>query len=211
MSTRESVAESEPQQRRGSFDRYAQRAHNEWLQRGRTGPGKFDVAGIVAQRELLDASTAIAGKFERVDFWEANFQHAKWMEVDLVRCNLSSTIIASARFQDARILDCSFMRCGGKVVHFERAVIFGTSFEKANLDTVRFEDATVTCSSFAGAWFGNATWDRAHFKYCDFRGASFRCVAELPSTTMRNALFEHCDFRGVDFTHANLRGATFRA
>lgn len=210
MSTRASAAEAEPQQPRGSLDREAQRAHGEWLQRGRTGPGQFDVVGVFAREAGLGATTAIAGKFDGVDFRDANFQHASWDEVDLLRCNLSSVAIASASFNDARIMDCTFAGSGGKLAHFERATIYGTSFDKANLDCARIDDALVTSSSFTSAWFGNATWDRARFKRCNFRDASFESFTGLPVTTMRNTLFEGCDFRGVDFTRTNLRGASFR-
>jgi uncharacterized protein YjbI with pentapeptide repeats len=194
---------------RGSLDAKAQRAHWDWVQRGRKGDGRFDVVGVSATRDKLDGVKAVGGRFERVDFRDSNFNLADWSETELIRCNFNATSINSTRFIAARILDSRFEGAGGATVNFERANIYGTSFKRAGLDGGLFTGATVAATSFEEVTFGNARWDRATFQRCNFKGASLEPTRKVPPSTMRSTMFEQCDFRDVDFTGTDLRGATF--
>ncbi len=194
---------------RGSLDDAAQRAHWDWVQRGRTGAGRFDVVGVFATRARLDGVKAAGGRFERVDFRDSSFNLADWSETELIRCTFSATSINSTKLVAARIVDSQFEGAGGATANFERANIYGTSFKRARLDGSSFLGAAVTSSSFEEVQFGNTRWDRAAFQRCSFRGASLEPSRKLPPSTMRGTVFEQCDFGGADFTGTDLRGASF--
>jgi len=194
---------------RASLDCAAQEAHWNWVQRGRTGEGRFDVAGISVPHGRFDGLKAVGGRFERVDFHDSNFDLADWSETELVCCNFNTSSINSTKFAGARVSSSTFEGCGGAIVNFERANIHGTSFARSGLDGALFTEAAVASTSFEGVVFDNARWDRATLKRCSFRGASLEPSRKLPPSTMRGTVFEQCDFTDADFTGTDLRGATF--
>jgi len=193
----------------GSFERAAQDAHREWLRRGRTGAGRFEIYLVSAYRRQLEAFEAVGGSFERVDLTEAVLSYGKWQETDLVRSNFTGSIISSTQFSDARIVDCKFDGAKGQLPTFVRTSIYGSSFIKAALSGTELTDAVVTACNFDGAWLGNGMWDRARFSRCSFRGTSFEPSDDVPVPSMRGTVFEACDFRGAEFSRTDLRGATF--
>lgn len=197
------------QEKRGSLDRFAQQAHWDWLRRGKTGEGRFDVAGLDATRGHYEGLKAAGGRFERVDFRGSNFNLADWSEVELIDCNLNSSSINSTLLAESRILGSTFEGCGGARVSFKRATLHGVSFTRAHFDGARFDGATVTQTRFESARFGSVFWSGATFRGCDFRGASLEPTRQQPTPTMRGARFEDCDFRDADFTGVDLRDATF--
>ncbi len=89
------LLQSAPRERRDAWfaRRAAQRAHLDWVQRGRTGDGRFDVAGVSARHGRFDGMKAAGGRFERVDFRDGNFNLSDWSETEIIRCNLNATSI----------------------------------------------------------------------------------------------------------------------
>jgi uncharacterized protein YjbI with pentapeptide repeats len=193
-------------------------AHEDWVRRGRTGPGRFVLEGKdLSKAEYICRSLGWArlvdcdlsdGKFhpsfDHAELIRCSFRNMMWMNLPgfdgalLEECDFTGAGLSLAGFQDATVMRCRLagvpMRRGG----FDRARIVQTDFSLCKLESVHMDDALVENCDFRGTDFRpeprNDYLNRFHgvrFIRCDFRGAN------LDGRRVRDAVFDHCRFHGL--------------
>lgn len=100
--------------------------------------------------------------------------------------DLSDAFLESARFMDARIVDCRFERAGCRDWRLWRTDVTRTSFVKAGMR-----------GSVLGAWYEGRG---VHYRNVDFSGAD-----------LRDSVFDSARLEDVDFSNGRLDRVSFEA
>jgi uncharacterized protein YjbI with pentapeptide repeats len=191
------------------MDREALRAHEGWLARGKSGPGRLvledqDLQGARAPRMFP------AARFVRCDLSKAAFPLYTLHELELVDCELSDAILRQTHLERASISGTTFRRADLRLADLSSATIHDSNFASANLERGFFAGAALAQVSFAGAHMVDAVFDDARLVDCDLRGCDLsrgHRVLDLARTS--RARFERCDLRGVKLDGRRLDATVF--
>jgi uncharacterized protein YjbI with pentapeptide repeats len=131
----------------------------------------------------IDLSGAhLSGIRARDSKW--NDSIARYVELDW--CVFEASAMASIRFDDATISDCSFSR--------------------ADLGRSSWGGSRVTRSSFQGCVLVDARLEGATFTECDFRGADLAVVDSTTPDAPVRAAFVRCDLRESNWSRRSVAG-----
>jgi uncharacterized protein YjbI with pentapeptide repeats len=195
---------------RGAFTRQAFRAHRDWVKNGRTGEGRFDVAGIAARSMNLEGMLVVAGLLERIDLDGAELSRSSWNDSTFTRCQLTRARTTETVLEGAALIDCDFTESIGRRLNIKAARVTGCTFDRGTYSLSRWHRTTVMASTFRGAALLNARLVDATFRDCDFTDALLGLGDPMPEPSLAGTVFERCDFTGADFHGAVLDRAVFR-
>lgn len=184
-------------------------AHEAWVQRGKTGPGRLVLVDAEHERMKIGRGVELSGaRLDRVNFTEAYLEDATLADAELDSVRLDRGYLYGSLLHRARLIDGSLDGADLKLVQFNDARIEGTRFDRSNLDRSIWAGAIVTAASFTAARFGNANLDGATFTRCDLSGADLSGPEpQRPPPT--RARFEDCDLRNTRWQGRDLAGASF--
>jgi fluoroquinolone resistance protein len=196
-----------PPPARGEVTDSAVHRHEQWVRRGRTGPGRLDVANLrIHFWNRLQTRDLSGARLEACVLDQINLQYAVLSGAELVRCRAQGTALLSVRLDRATVIDCDLTNAPMRLANLRATVVLGgvwkaTLLHRANLAGARFDGVRMW-----GADLWDARLDGATFVGCDLRGARLDRAAD-PWGTAVGARFVRCDLR--DATGLDLRGASF--
>lgn len=195
-------ASKESGTRADALDGPALVAHREWLDRARSGSGRLEINGLVAQLYRLVGSNLTAAGLGNVDFRFADLRRSDWSEAHIDSCWLDESRVQGSSFERSTISLSGFGGAQAGGCRFVEATLDGTDFSEADLRDSDWSRAVANDCEFTDANLDNARMFGARFIDCVFFGASVR-------GSLSGATFEKCDFRSVDFTGMHLAQMTF--
>ncbi len=192
----------------GELTRDSIRAHESWLAKQRSGPGRLVVAHVDATDQRIGNVRLTAAKLDGVKLDRAGLAFVRLDEAELTDVTFVGANLDDATFTKATITGGSFRRARLAISRFDQVTITGSDFTECDLDRSEWKNARVTRANFTGVRFGNTTFDGATFTGCDFHQANLAKLlpSPLPTTAAR---FEDCDLRDTDWTGRSLDGAKF--
>lgn len=200
-----------PKESRGDVNLDHVRAHLDWVQRGRTGPGQVDVFYKSIYRYNLIGADIIAGKFQEVEFERCGMVDAMFDESTLTACTVKGCNARGAKFKQCHLDDCSFQDTWLDLSYFTGAVLQRCVFKNTPLTLSTWSQAVMTSCTLSRLQLSHSVWDGAVVKQCDFSRSRLGLAEEyghLPAS-MRGARFEDCDFRWTGWYGRDLSGVTF--
>lgn len=173
-----------------------QRQHRAWLDRGRTGEGRIDLANEVLDDFKLSGKNWTAARFVRCRFADCRLDASDLIDAELEDCSAQHAEFISCHFDKARINRCSFAGIWFNLSDFVRARIGDCDLSGSLFSRVFFQFAKVERTRFVGADILNARLDDAEFTACDFSKADLSDPDPfLKLCTTRRTRFIDCDFR----------------
>jgi len=122
---------------------------------------RISLAGSMLNHLLLD------GRFETVDFENANLTETVFDESQIANCNFKGAILRHTSFEDTAIKGSSFVQCLALNATFDRAKLdtcdfgaanlFGTTFEGAELKDCKYLAADLRDAKFTDARIDDMT------------------------------------------------------
>jgi uncharacterized protein YjbI with pentapeptide repeats len=204
-----SATHAPPAPRTVALSREALAAHRAWLDRGRTGAGRLELANDGVGGLPLGNLEVSYARLVRVNLTKSTVDFAKLVGAELIECTAEETNFAHSKFDEATLTDCEL--AGAKLVltDFKSTRIEGGDFRRIDADRGLWIGARLLRTDFRDARFGDCVLDDAVIEWCDLRGASFARVSTLDLCTTRRTTFRDCDLRGADFTKRRFEDTTF--
>jgi len=191
------------------MDQDVLRAHADWLDHGKTGPGRL----VLEDQDLRGARAAQsfpAARFVRCDLSKASFPLLGLDELEVVECKLDDALLRQTHLECASITGTTFGSADLRLVHLSHAQIRDSSFVGANLERGFFIGTVLERVNLAGARLVDGVFDDAHLADCDLRGCDLsRDDTFLNLARTIRTRFERCDLRGVKLDGRRLDGTVF--
>jgi uncharacterized protein YjbI with pentapeptide repeats len=194
---------------RGELNARAVHLHKQWLDRGRTGDGRLDIAHLDQSKRKIGFADLSHGRLDHVDFTGSNLAFARFDRAELTDVIGIQANFADCSFAGARLVRCDFLGANLALVRLEEAVVGGGRWDRCQLDRALIRRAKLDGVSLRGAELGNAALDGAVFTDCDLRDVSFALRAKDLLGTTTHARFERCDLRNTQWADRLLEHATF--
>jgi len=194
---------------RGRLERETLIAHGEWLRRGRTGPGRLDIAHFGLNDARIGNEELMGARLEDIKLEYAFLSGVNLEEADLVDLVLTGANLKYAVFSRARIIRGSFIRAQCAIAELKGCSIRGTDFSHAQMARSDWSGAYVEGAQFERTGLWDATFDNGEFFGCSYRGATFASGKMANLCTTRRARFENCDFRDTEWKGRDLSDALF--
>jgi uncharacterized protein YjbI with pentapeptide repeats len=193
------------------FDLAARRKHHQWLNAGRTGEGRIDVADLDMTNIDEGGARIPAARLTRCRLDGAKITLSTLDEWELIDCTGPRFNLVGSNLRRAVIRGGSFPNAEWRLVRFDGARIEGTDLREANFGRTTFDDGVLEDVSFAGAYLHDTTMEHTVLRRCNLQGADLRRTQNALSRhgTARGARFERCDLRGVDFDGRRLGDTVF--
>ena len=194
---------------RSVFTRARLSAHEEWLDGGRNGPGRFELEGL----NLGDARSGgvLSGaRWVRCDLGGAVLELSEMRETELMECLFREANLRGCDLEGATLQACRFSQANLRMIDLVAAQVRECDFGEAQLERSSWTGSVIERCGFAGACLQDSVFDQAQFSDCDFRSSDLSWTQGPPLGTARKTRFVRCDFRGADFSRLRLTDTFFQ-
>jgi uncharacterized protein YjbI with pentapeptide repeats len=192
-----------------SMDKDVLIEHEDWVARGKSGPGRLALEDQNLQGARVPRAFPCA-RFVRCDLTEAAFPLLRLDELELIDCRLDRAVLNSTSFDRASIAGTSFTGASLQLADFNSARIANSNFNEANLERAFFVGATIEHTTFTKARLADAVLDDAHLIDCDLRDCDLsRVESVLDLARTSRTRFVRCDLRGANISGRRLDGTVF--
>lgn len=208
------TGQKQPPRRGGTWRKHLTReaiiAHQKWVQRGQTGPGRIELEEVNLSSAPARGQVFTGARFVHCNFTKADLEMAGLEGAELIECVFDRAIV-SATLDGAAIDRCSFLKADLSHAHFIEADLRECNFTDSGMQRAVWEKANARRCIYANVNFEEASLDESVFTGCDFRGARLIKVdTDNPVTTNAyGTRFIRCDFSGADFTNLRLKNTIF--
>jgi uncharacterized protein YjbI with pentapeptide repeats len=191
-----------------TFGKDALVAHEQWLARGRKGPGRLQLDGSGVGGLSLGNIKLGGAQLVRVNFDRATIDFANFTGAELRECSARSTNFAHTKFDDARIENCNFEGARMVLTDCKDVKIQGGTFRGANADRGLWNRISIKHADLRDMRFGDCVLDGSLLEDCDLRGADLARVSPTLSSlgSALNTTFRRCDLRGAKLEGRRLDG-----
>jgi uncharacterized protein YjbI with pentapeptide repeats len=203
------AAAGPPKVRVGDLSRDTIRAHEGWLDRGKTGGGQL----VLKNQRILDtnAPSPIEGAiFENVVFEKVRLFATRFSDANLTDVKFTQSMLQTCTFAHTILTRTSFIECNMNLSYFSNSTIDSSLFSSTELARTRWDGAQVRDSTFRQVLLHDATLNGVTMILCDLRGNFIGATKQFGDlATTLGARFEDCDFRETGWHQRDLTGATF--
>jgi uncharacterized protein YjbI with pentapeptide repeats len=203
------AAAGPPKLRVGDLSRDTIRAHEGWLDRGKTGEGQL----VLKNQRVLDtnAPSPIEGAiFENVVFEKVRLFATRFSDANLTDVTFTQSMLQTCTFARTTLTRTSFIECNVNLTYFSNSTIDSSRFSSSELARTRWDGAQVRDTLFQQVLLHDATLSGVTMIHCNLRGNFIGATKQFGDlATTVGARFEDCDFRETGWHGRDLSGATF--
>ena len=186
-------------------------AHFDWINRGRSGPGRIvvegaDLSGARFGGERLSGARLVGCRLDQMAI-----DRTQLHECEILDCAAHGGALYGCEIFDGRMERCRFVDCNLSLSNFNNQPVIDCDFTESGFERSTFVRCTVERVLFHRALLRDTYLAESSFVDCDLQGADLTLGTQTQLAIIRKTRFLRCDFRDADFEARVLDDVVFEA